>query len=318
MGKTIKIYLANESVSGIRHAEIANWSGQALACPRSRFHELRQWPEVQRPGVYFLFGIDDQTGEEAAYIGEAEVVIDRLASHMSGKDFWAEVVTFTSKDENLTKAHVRYLESRLITTVKQAGRYRLTNASTSQLPSLPRSDRDAMEEFLGSVQMLLGVLGHKVLEPLVTAPPVLVGSSILIGDLATAPQETKMSALHYPVSSDLAAFRLHVADLTAYAIRTDEGIVVLSESEASLTSRASLTGGLLGARLALIESGILVEVGSKHKFVKNHLFRSPSQAAAVIVGYSINGRESWRLPDGTTWGKYEQNLSLTSDSTAPP
>lgn len=136
MGKTIKIYLANESVSGIRHAEIANWSGQALACPRSRFQELREWLEVQRPGIYFLFGVDDQTAEEAVYIGEAEVVLDRLASHMSGKDFWTEVITFTSKDENLTKAHVRYLESRLIGMARRAGRYSLANATSSQLPLL--------------------------------------------------------------------------------------------------------------------------------------------------------------------------------------
>jgi hypothetical protein len=195
VGKTIKIYLPDESVSGIRHAEIANWSGQALACPRARFHELRQWTEVQRPGIYFLFGIDDRTGEEAVYIGEAEVVIDRLASHMSGKDFWTDVITFTSKDENLTKAHVRYLESRLIGTAKRAGRYRVANATSSQLPLLPRSDRDAMEEFLGSVQMLLGVLGHKVLEPLVTMCVPTIDSRSSVQLQPAARNESEMSPL---------------------------------------------------------------------------------------------------------------------------
>jgi hypothetical protein len=309
MGSTIKIYLANESAIGIRHAEIANWSGQALACPRSRFHELRSWPEVQRPGVYFLFGIDDQSGEEAVYIGEAEVVIDRLASHLSGKDFWTEFVTFTSKDENLTKAHVRYLESRLIATARQASRYRLTNSAAAQLPSLPRSDRDAMEEFLGSVQLLLGVLGHKVLDPLVAVPPYPLNPITSARPVAKIMEKFEINSLPDAADPDLPAFRLQLGDISAYAMRTDEGIVVLSESEAALTAKSSLTGGLIATRLALIESGVLAETGRKYKFVKDHLFRSPSQAAAVIAGYSINGRESWRLADGTTWGKYEQNLS---------
>jgi hypothetical protein len=315
MGKTIKVYLANENASGIRHAEIANWSGQALASPRARFHELREWPEVQRPGIYFLFGIDDRTGDEAVYIGEAEIVIERLASHISGKEFWTDVIAFTSKDENLTKAHVRYLESRLLMTARQAGRYRIINATSSQLPSLPRSDRDAMEEFLGSIKMLLGVLGHKVLEPLVALP----NRSPTVRSPATQPargdtepvcRDAEIARFLEAAGSSIPVFRLQIGELTAYAMRTDEGIVVLSESEAALTSKPSLTGSLLAARLALGESGVLIPAGTKNKFARNFLFRSPSQAAAVIAGYSMNGRESWRLPDGTTWGKYEQNLSL--------
>ena len=316
MAKTIKIYLPNDSVFGIRHAEIANWSGQALACPRSRFHELRDWTEVQRPGVYFLFGVDDVSGEEAVYIGEAEVVLDRLASHMSGKDFWTDMITFTSKDENLTKAHVRYLESRLIGAAKGAARYRVKNAASSHLPSLPRSDRDAMEEFLDSIQMLLGVLGHKVLQPLVTMPNLSKGASNPVRRQSTLCEDAEINRLLEAADTNLPAFRLQLGDLTAYAMRTDEGIVVLSESDAALTAKPSLTGGLIAARLALIESGVIVQAGPKHKFVKDHLFRSPSQAAAIIVGYSINGRESWRLPDGTTWGKYEQRLSLADDAPA--
>lgn len=318
MGKTIKIYLPNENVTGIRHAEIANWTGQAVACPRSRFHELRSWPEVQRPGIYFLFGLDDVSGEEAVYIGEAEVVLDRLTSHISSKDFWTEVITFTSKDDSLTKAHVRYLESRLIDKAKQANRYRITNVSASQLPSLPRSDRDATEEFLISVQVLLGVLGHKVLEPLVAniaiSPP-----AYNTLDPIHAVAHVDMGNRQVPIrpQSDLPAFRLQVGDLSAFAMRTDEGIVVLADSDAAQNSKPSLTSGQLAIRNALVESGVVVQSGSKYKFSKNHLFRSPSEAAAMIVGYSINGRECWRLPDGTTLGKYEQNLSSTITSSIP-
>src|SRR5882762_7257324 len=102
-GKSIRIYLADGSVSGIRHGEIVNWTGQAISCPRARFAELKEWAEVRRPGVYFLFGVDEDLGRDVVYIGEAEIVIDRVSSHITGKDFWSELVAFTSKDDNLTK-----------------------------------------------------------------------------------------------------------------------------------------------------------------------------------------------------------------------
>ena len=308
MGKTIKIYLPDESVSGIRHAEITNWSGQALACPRSRFQDLREWPEVQRPGVYFLFGVDDETGSDAVYVGEAEVVIDRLSSHMAGKDFWTELVAFTSKDDNLTKAHVRYLESRLVAMAKHANRYRMTNFSSPQLPSLPRSDRDAMEEFLVAARMLMGALGHKVLDTLVSQPwisqglvPALDAQSKVVAVIETASKEKPKD--NPPI------FHLRVADVDARAIRTDEGMVVLEASKATAATYKSMTGSMATLRQALLESGTLVSDGTKLRMTRDHLFKSPSQAAVVLAGYSINGREYWRLEDGTTYAQYETQQS---------
>ncbi|CAH0304586.1 hypothetical protein SRABI118_04530 [Massilia sp. Bi118] len=316
MGKTIKIYLPDESASGIRHAEITNWSGQALACPRSRFQELREWPEVQRPGVYFLFGVDDETGSNAVYIGEAEVVIDRLSSHMTGKDFWTEVIAFTSKDENLTKAHVRYLESRLVAIAKHAGRYRMTNFSSPQLPSLPRSDRDAMEEFLIAARMLMGALGHKVLDTLVSQPlghqapvtkPDAQSQNVLVGDIESM-----------QISDKPPIFYLRVADVDARAIRTDEGIVVLEGSFATNTTYKSMTSSMAALRQTLVELGTLALDGAKLRMTRDHLFKSPSQAAGVLAGYSINGREYWKLEDGTTYAQFEtlQSKLLLKDLTS--
>jgi len=106
LGKKLTVYLANGIPTGIRHVEIANWSGQAIACPRSRLKELGEWPEASRPGVYILF--EKQSGEtgDRAYVGESENVNRRLKDHLREKDFWNEVVFFTSKDDNLTKSHI--------------------------------------------------------------------------------------------------------------------------------------------------------------------------------------------------------------------
>ena len=166
IGKSIRIFLDDGSVSGIRHAEIVNWTGQALSSPRSKIKSLVSWEESQKPGIYFLFGVDEDSGDDAVYIGEAENVLARLRSHLVKKDFWNEVVFFTSKDENLTKSHVKYLESRLVQLAKLAARYVVLNGSQPQLPVLPRGDRDAMEEFVSNLKILLGSIGYKTLESL--------------------------------------------------------------------------------------------------------------------------------------------------------
>ena len=71
-GRSIRIFLADGSPAGLRHVEIANWSGQTLACPRSRFSELADWEESKRPGVYFLFERASVDENSLAYIGESE------------------------------------------------------------------------------------------------------------------------------------------------------------------------------------------------------------------------------------------------------
>lgn len=312
LGKSIRIYLADGGVTGIRHGEIVNWTGQAIACPRTRFTELKEWAEAKRPGIYFLFGQDDETGQDSVYVGEAEIVFDRLCSHISGKDFWTELVAFTSKDDNLTKAHVRYLESRLVALANSAGRYEIENSASPQLPSLPRADRDAMEEFIGGIQTLLGVLGHRVLEPLVDRSPAPLAleraSAPLPGNEAQNEQPPTQQAT--PASSQ--TFQLRVSNLIATAVRTDEGLVVLANSEAAIAAQGSLSGGYRALRDRLISTGVLIENGAKLKFSRDQLFRSPSQAAAVVVGYSINGRDSWKTPNGLSFSDFENRLARST------
>jgi len=110
---TIKLFLPRGDAKSLRTAEISNWSGKAVAAPRTEIDDLLARDELDKAGVYILTGIDPDSGAPRAYIGEAEVIRDRLKIHKN-KDFWVSAMVFVSKDENLTKAHVRYLEGRLI------------------------------------------------------------------------------------------------------------------------------------------------------------------------------------------------------------
>ena len=297
LGKSIRIYLKEGSVTGIKFAELVNHTIQSLSCPRTKISDLNKHfsSAINTQGVYFLIGYEQNTLRPLVYIGEAENVWERLKNHDLKKDFWNEVIVFTSKDENLTKSHIKYLESRLVEIAKQTERYRLKNSNNPNLNRLPLPDKDAMEEYLANIKLLTGTLGHKFLEnpiSLINIPE----SEEFVKDLVE-------KSIDYKEESVLT---LNVSGLTANAIQTNEGLVVLGNSEVANNPTKNYGYGAL--RESLIEEGSITKnVSGKLLFSKNHLFSSPSAAAAVILGYSVNGRSVWKNENGKSIKEIEQS-----------
>jgi hypothetical protein len=133
---TIKLFLPRGDAKSLRTAEISNWTGKAVAAPRTELDELLAREELDKAGVYILIGSDPLTNAPRAYIGEAEIIRERLKQHKT-KEFWVSAIIFVSKDENLTKAHVRYLESRLLAEAAQVNRFTLeqNQAGGSSFPN---------------------------------------------------------------------------------------------------------------------------------------------------------------------------------------
>jgi hypothetical protein len=142
---TIKIFLDHGDPKRLRTAELSNWTGKAVAGPRSDFEGVVGHEESGSSGVSFLTGKDPESGKPSVYIGEAENIRDRIKVHLE-KDFWNQIVYFISKDENLTKAHIRYLEGKLIEQARQVNRALVMNGQSSGA-KLPESDREDMEVF---------------------------------------------------------------------------------------------------------------------------------------------------------------------------
>jgi hypothetical protein len=268
---TIKLFLPRGEAKSLRTAEISNWTGKAVAAPRTEFDELLQREELDKAGVYILSGTDPFSELPRAYIGEAEIIRERLKQHRA-KEFWVSAIVFVSKDENLTKAHVRYLESRLLSEASQVGRCTIEQNQAGG-SKLPESDREDMEVFLSRIRQLLPVLGSDLLIPL-------------------AQSSAK------PHSGGILFCRRKAAEGRGH--RTPDGFVVLRGSTAVLQERESAKNwpATIAIRKQLIKDGTLTQKDGFYVFTRDVQFSSPSAAAAVIEGGSANGLVAWRTQDG--------------------
>lgn len=289
-GKSVRIFLSNGVATGIRHAEIVNWTGQAIACPRARLADLAAWSESRRPGVYFLISGSDGDGRGRVYIGESENVHQRLVTHDKNKDFWNEVVLFTSKDENLTKGHVKYLESRLVQACGVANRVDMENGNDPGVASLPRADRDSMDEFLSQLRVVLATLGHRFLEPLTKV------TSSEAGDIGV----TANPVLGTPLSFSFKG-------LTARGLMTDEGFLVLAGSAVVAKHVESTPESVQRMRDRAVAEGQLVVDDDHLRLQVDTPFNSASGAAAFVSGSNRNGRDTWRSAEGKTLKELEDS-----------
>jgi len=278
IGKLISIFLVDGIPDGRLVGEISNWTGKAFKIPRKLLKESAKRDELAKAGVYFLFGKSEENpDEDAVYVGEAEEAYKRLTQQQK-LEFWSEAVVFISKDENLNKAHVKYLESKLYDIAKAAKRYTIANSSTPTCPAISESEQAVMTEFISNLRVLINTLGYKVLEPL-AAPTV------------------KQRDLYFIKAARGANGR---------AVVTNEGVVVVEGSEIATSTVPSMAPAFVNQRQKLIDQGVIKKTDGKFVFTKDFLFSSPSTAAAVVMGRNANGRIEWKDKKGKTLKEKEE------------
>lgn len=297
-GKQLRIFLVDGTPGGLTTAEITNWTGRVVSGARSDLAELLKRAESQRPGVYLLLGDDEQAiGGVRCYIGEAEDVAIRLKQHhaeRTGKDFWDRVIVITSKDENLTKGHIRYLESRLIELARRAGRVSVENGNQTAQARLPEADQSDMEYFVEQIQVILPVLGINAIR-------------VRAVDASTAhPSANQTSPVFHIVNAK--------SRVQARAQQVDGEFVMLAGSQVVAAVRDSVkfsestARGYAGYRAkheALVANGAIAVSDGVGQLTRDTVFTSPSAAGAIALGRSCNGREAWVTADGETFGHWE-------------
>lgn len=278
-GKTIKIFLIDGDPNGRMSCELSNWTGKAYKIPRIKVKDCADRGDLSNTGVYLLFGKDEE-GKDLVYIGEAESILKRLIQHLNQKDFWNETIVFISKDDNLNKAHIKYLENRLHDIAQSAKRYKVQNSMTPTQSSISESDRAEMEEFIENIKMLVNTLGHKVFDEKREFKPKQKQETFFIKAARGAEGQGEPSS---------------------------DGFVVFKGSKAASTIVNSMTSNFIKLRQKLIDEGVLVDKGEYYEFPEDYIFSSPSTAAVMVMGRNANGLTEWKQKDGKTLKDFETN-----------
>lgn len=265
-GKYITLFLIDGSVDGVIVCELFNWTGKGYKIPRNLLKNVAEREDLKKAGVYFLVG-HNESDQPTVYIGEAEEVYKRITQHQD-KDFWSEALAFVSKDENLNKAHIKYLEYTLHKDATDAARFEIFNGNTPNKPAISEAERAVMLDFGEHLRVMVGTLGYKIFEPLTKK--------------RAEKQET------YCITAARGA--------DARGFQTNEGFVVLKGSRIAESEVPSTPEPVKAKRVALIADKQIENFVLK----KDVLFSSPSLAAAVVMGRSANGLVEWKLKGGST------------------
>ncbi len=268
--KTITIFLLDGDPTGTKKVQLGNWSGMAFIIPRNKLEIVNERDELQKQCVYFLIGGTSVTPE--VYIGEAENFKRRISGHQS-KDFWNTCIVFSAKDENLTKAHVRFLEAQFVLDCRKANRANLHNANLPDGSKLSEEQESEMEEFMQNMKLVLSSLGYTFHQAMTVASPYYISSKGL-----------KASAAFY-----------------------SEGIMVLKGSQVSKQEAPSIPLTLKALRFEKLSDTTLIDRNTHYEVVQNLTFSSVSTAAGFVLGRSANGWMEWKNKEGKTIDEVERN-----------
>lgn len=304
--KHVRLFLVDGTFGGIVTAEILNWTGHVLKGRRSQLSTICKRDEAQRTGVYMLIG--EENDKPLAYIGQTDCVADRLRQHNNdtSKGFWNEVVLITSKDSNLTSAHVRYLEAQLCRRAKELKRIRLKNGNDpTGGAGLPEADKSDMDYFIQQILILLPVLGIEFLRG--RTPEDTYRDDQTTDDDNETSNDSPVFELVVPKTG--VAAKAQVID-GEFTVLTDSLIARgMSTREGSKAASSAAYDRLAVQFQQYREDGTIRDDDHDDRLARltrNVQFSSPSAAAAFVQGHvTANGRTMWRTEDKRTYEAWE-------------
>lgn len=270
ISKTITLFLLGGDPTGTKKVQLSNWSGMAFIIPRNKLEIVNQREELQKQCVYFLVGGTSVTPE--VYVGEAENFKRRISAHQS-KDFWNTCIVFSAKDENLSKANIRFLEALFVLDCKTANKATLHNANLPEGSKLSEEQESEMHEFKQNMKLVLSSLGYTF-------------------------HETVITNSYYYISSK---------GLSATATYSSEGVLVLKGSQVSKNETPSIPNTLKALRLEKISDTTLADKDIFYEVVQNLTFSSVSTAAGFVLGRSANGWTEWKNEEGKSIDEVERS-----------
>jgi hypothetical protein len=268
--QVVHMIIPDES-SGIKIIELSGWTGKVLIIPRTSLRSLKERKESLLSGIYFLFGDSEDSTYQKLYIGESEVIINRLNDHDAKKDFWSNAIVFVG---GLDKAKVRYLEWIATQEAKEVGRYEIMNSVGRKENSLTEYDEISTRDFFQKMKYVLSILDYPIFE-----------------NIKESISDSKIYYLKTKEGVDAKAQLL-----------SDGSLNVLKGSLARMRETEAFWGWSKAARKKFLDDGTLVENGDSvsYRYTRDTLFNSPSAASATTLGSPSNGWTAWKDEQGNT------------------
>lgn len=307
-GRSLKLFLVDGTPSGVMTAELGVSSVKAVVANRVSLPDLITREEASRTGIYILLGADDEQNSQV-YVGEGDSVRTRLSAHDTdeAKSFFERVVLVVSKDENLTKAHGRYLESRLIQQIKAAGVAEIVNGTAPNFSGLPEAEIADMERVLEEISILLPVLGFDIFS---SEKPKEV--------LSTGPRIERQSTDYRPVNAH-GSFVAKIRNAEGEAVESGGKFVLLAGTTVNVADKISFAENLRRRKARLRANEVLIDTNDPDlwQLTEDTDFGSPSAASAFMAGRSDNGRTTWRTKEtGATYAEWREE-KLRQHETRP-
>lgn len=278
--KTIQMYIFDGNPNGRIMCELSNWNGRVYKISRNDLSAFSQRPDAENTGIYFLLG-KDENNVDTLYVGEAEKMLTRLKQHLRDTSYWSDCIVVVSKDNLLNKAHVKFLENKFYGLAEAAGRSVVINNTVPIRSSISEYDEAMLLEFISNAKLLVNTLGYKIFDTI---------------EDSSVKQKDNQILFYIQAARGANAKGVIVAD----------GFAVLKGSAIATSTVPSMSESLIHLRKELMSKGI---IDSEFHFSKDHIFTSPSSAAAVVMGRNANGRIEWKTSDHKTIKDIEERLN---------
>jgi len=280
LGKTIQIFLPDGNPRGVKIAEFTSRTVQAVLVPRAQLEFACSRSEVGNVGLYFLFGEGGTANLPRLYVGEAEHCGVRLKQHNKNTDWWTTAIVCVSKTAAFTKSHVKYLEWHCHAEASAAGRFKLENDSTPTKSHVSEPVEADLKDNFDTIRILTGTLGYPLFDK-----------------------------IQIPQTKDILLCRGKKAK--AKGEYTEDGLVVFAGSTSNRQETNTIHKFMIAIRQQLLKDGVLAVVDDDTlRFTKNHVFPSPSQAAAIVLARNANGWLEWKYADGRTLDEVKRKTGI--------
>ena len=264
--RLIQTYLIDGTLEGVRIID-PEGDVEAYIIPRLRLSEAKGEEKLKQPALYILLNAEDNR----AYIGESENFLSRASQHLAGKDWWTLAVAVVSKNNDLEKGDVKYLESLAVERAR-SGSVGIENNTIPPRNNIQRFKIHKLERILDDTQLVLASLGYDI--------------------LSTSNQKQQTEQIWHCKSK--------LTDTRAL-YRGDQFVVLagsLIDKSHTPSFEKDYAYQVAERQELFLDKGI--DHGDYVELTENVAFKSPNHAGHIVTGRSVNAWTTWKNAAGQT------------------